>query len=170
MKQTDGIWYIDVSAYVDGDLTYADPMLGKQTKTQSSVSVIPLHPNLIELGFVDHVQALRHEGVSKLFADLRRDSMEVQTKEASRRAGRIIDRAVSRDPRIVFHSLRHSFKGLCRDANIPKDVRDQISGHAPADVEGGYGLGRAVVNLAAHLRTIDLSFIAWEAISVASKA
>ncbi len=60
-------------------------------------------------------------------------------------------------------------KDLCRDADIPKDVHDQLTGHAPADVGGGYGLGRAILNLAAHLKRLELEFIDWSAIVEASR-
>ncbi|MFK3889788.1 DUF6538 domain-containing protein [Sphingomonas sp. NPDC079357] len=169
VQQADGVWYIDVTTYISEDVAEADPELAKRTKTDSSTRVIPLHPKLIELGFVNHVLALYQAGFVKLFGDLRPDSLQVQTKEASRRANRVIDKAVSRDRRIVFHSFRHTFKDLCRDAEIPKDVHDQMMGHAPADVGGGYGLGRAVASLAAHMKTIDLDFIDWSAILAASK-
>ena len=170
VQETEGVWYIDVTTYIAEDLTDADHKLAKRTKTDSSTRVIPLHPALIELGFIDHIQTLRDAGIAKLFGDLRADSLQVQTKEASRRANRLIDTAVSRDRRIVFHSFRHTFKDLCRNAEIPKDVHDQMTGHAPADVGGGYGLGRAIISLAGHMRTIDLNFVDWSAILLASKA
>ena len=170
VKRAEGVWYIDVTAHVDADASDDAAELTKRTKNASSVRVVPLHPRLLELGFVAHVEGLRARNVAKLFGDLRPDSLSVQTKEASRLAARVIDKAVSTDPRIVFHSFRHTFKDLCRDADLPKEVHDQLTGHAPADVGGGYGLGRAVTNLARHLGRIDLDCIDWAAILAASRA
>lgn len=170
VKQECGVWYIDVSDHIPAQDAESDQTLSKRTKTDSSVRVIPIHPRLIALGFIDHVAALRAAKQVKLFADLRPDDLLVQTKEASRLAARVIDRYVSTDPRLVFHSFRHTFKDLCRDANIQKDVHDQLTGHAPADAGGGYGLGRAIANLNAHMRTIDLSFIDWPTIEAARVA
>lgn len=140
-----------------------------RVKTDGSKRVIPLHPKLIMLGFLDYAQRMRSRGAIRLFPDLVADSLGVKTKEASRRANRLIDKTVGDDPRLVFYSFRHSFKDLCRDADLPKDVHDQLMGHSPADVGGGYGLGRAIGNLAAHLRRIRFSFIDWDAIKVAAK-
>lgn len=165
VRQEGGIWYIDVDDYIDG--VAADET--KRVKTDSSVRLLPLHPKLIALGFIDHVEALRATGAAKLFPDLKADALLVQTKEASRRAARIIDQAVSKDPRLVFHSFRHTFKDLCRDADIPVDAHDQLTGHAPANEGGRYGLGRAVKKLDQHLRRITLDDIDWAAIEAASK-
>ncbi|WP_311270831.1 site-specific integrase [Sphingobium sp. WCS2017Hpa-17] len=164
VKEELGVPYIDVTDYVEDDVDEAN-----RVKTDGSVRVLPLHPQLIALGFLDYVGRQRAKDAVKLFPDLVADALEVKTKEASRRAARLIDDAVGKDPRIVFHSFRHSFKDLCRDANIPKDVHDQLTGHAAADVGGGYGLGRAVLNLARHMKKLKLTFIDWDAIEIASR-
>ena len=165
VKRDSGIWYIEVDDYVmldEGDVA-------KSVKAESSIRIIPLHPRLITLGFVDRVDALRKAGEIKLFPDLKADKLGVQTKEASRRAGRLIDTAVSKDPRLVFHSFRHTFKDLCRDADIPMDVHDQLTGHASATAGGDYGFGRAVANLYAHLCRLDPTSIDWRRIEAAAR-
>ena len=164
IKSEQGVPYIDVTDFVMDEIDER-----KRVKTDGSIRVIPLHPKLIALGFLDYVQRMRSSGAVRLFPDLEADSLGVKTKEASRRANRLIDNAVGDDPRLVFYSFRHSFKDLCRDANIPKDVHDQLMGHSPADVGGGYGLGRAIGNLAAHLKRVRFLFIDWDPINVAAK-
>lgn len=164
VKSELGVPYIDVTDYVMDEIEEHN-----RVKTDGSIRVIPLHPKLIMLGFLDYVQRMRSRGAVRLFPDLVADSLGVKTKEASRRANRLIDKTVGDDPRLVFYSFRHSFKDLCRDADIPKEVHDQLMGHAPADVGGGYGFGRAIGNLAKHLKRIELSFIEWEVIKVAAK-
>ena len=164
IKSEQGVPYIDVTDYVMDEIDER-----KRVKTDGSIRVIPLHPKLIALGFLDYVQRMRSSGAVRLFPDLEADSLGVKTKEASRRANRLIDNAVGDDSRLVFYSFRHSFKDLCRDANIPKDVHDQLMGHSPADVGGGYGLGRAIGNLAAHLKRVRFLFIDWDPINVAAK-
>ena len=164
IKSEQGVHYIDVTDYVMDEIEEHN-----RVKNDGSIRVIPLHPKLIMLGFLDYVQGMRSSGAVRLFPDLVADSLGVKTKEASRRANRLIDKAVGDDPRLVFYSFRHSFKDLCRDADIPKDVHDQLTGHAPADVGGGYGFGRAIGNLAAHLKRLRFSFIDWEVIRVAVK-
>lgn len=164
VKSDQGIHYIDVTDYVAPEIEGE----ANRVKTEGSRRVLPLHPKLIELGFMGHVERQRTSGVLRLFPDLKADKLGVKTKEASRRAARLIDQAVSKDPRIVFYSFRHAFKDLCRDADIPKDVHDQLTGHAPADVGGGYGFGRAVANLHRHVKRLKLDFIDWATISAAA--
>lgn len=160
------VHYIDVTDYVDPEIGAEE----NRVKTEGSRRVLPLHPKLFELGFMDYVERQRTSGALRLFPDLKADKQGVKTKEASRRAARLIDQAVSKDPRIVFYSFRHTFKDLCRDADIPKDVHDQLTGHAPADVGGGYGFGRAVANLHRHIKRLKLGFIDWNSIEGAARA
>jgi len=42
------------------------------------------------------------------------------------------------DRRKVFHSFRHSFKRMARDAGIPEEMHDALTGHA-----GGGGVGKS---------------------------
>ncbi|PZU59864.1 MAG: integrase [Sphingobium sp.] len=165
IKQEGQVWYVDIDDYIDP----ANLEATKRVKTEASTRLLPLHPRLVALGLIKRVEALRAAGETKLFPDLTPDSLDVQTKEASRRAGRIIDK-VSFDPRLVFHSFRHTFKDLCRDADIPIDVHDQLSGHAPASTGGRYGFGRAVAKLAQHLAKLKLEMIDWAAIETAAAA
>lgn len=141
----------------------------KRLKTASSVRVLPLHPQLLKLGLLAHVAGLRARLETRLFPDLEIDVLCVRTEEASRRAGRLIDAAVGKDPQVVFHSLRHNYKDFCRDADIPKDVHDQLTGHAPHDTGSSYGLGRAISSLHRHTRKIVLPFIDWRSIEAASQ-
>lgn len=163
IKQQGGVWYIEVDDYVAPDVDAS-----KSVKTESSKRVLPIHQTLVALGFPARVQSLRGAGELRLFPDLTKAALDVHTKEASRRAGRIIDAAVGEDPRLVFHSLRHSFKDLCRAARIGKETHDQLTGHAPVDVGSHYGSGLAICDLATELARIDVSFIDWEAMMQAA--
>ena len=49
-----------------------------------------------------------------------------------------MDRAGLIDPRLVFHSLRHTLKREMSNARIDPDVRRIILGHAPKDAHDGY--------------------------------
>ncbi len=43
-------------------------------------------------------------------------------------------------PTRTFHSFRHTFKRACRDAEISKEIHDELTGHAGSgDVGSGYG-------------------------------
>lgn len=103
-------------------------------------------------------------GARHLFPELVANRFGKRTQQASRRANRTIDKLVSNDPRLVFHSFRHTFKSLGRDSDVPKSVLDQICGHAGLDVGDRYGRGARLRTVHAQLMTIDFSTAPWERI------
>lgn len=90
------------------------------------------------------------------------------TQEASRRAGRYIDRTVADDPRLVFHSFRHTFKDEGREAEIQERILDQLCGHAPTSVGGRYGSGVGLPSLKRNLDRLAFAAVDWGAIAAAS--
>ncbi len=167
--QDTGIGYIDITDYVDhGD--DVDDDLAKSVKTDESRRLLPIHSRLIECGFQKYVDALRAAGARHLFPELRANQFEKRTQQASRRANRVIDKQASDDPRLVFHSFRHTFKSLGRDSGVQKSVLDQICGHAGLDVGDRYGRGARLRTIHAQLMTIDFSVLPWDDIVAASAA
>ena len=53
-------------------------------------------------------------------------------------------RQITSDPRLVMHSMRHTFKDLSRNAGIPKDLHDFITGHRDGDTASSYGEGHSL--------------------------
>jgi len=51
---------------------------------------------------------------------------------------------VTDDPMLTLHSLRHTFKDLCRDASVSKEIQDFVTGHGQGDVAGNYGIGPSI--------------------------
>ena len=62
---------------------------------------------------------------------------------ASKKSMRFI-RKVTLDHALVTHSLRHSFKDMCRDAGVPEDLHDFITGHSGGDSASNYGEGHSL--------------------------
>lgn len=163
---------------VDGDVTYIDiddyaqsaggDDESKSVKTATSRRLVPVHANLIRLGFDHYLEALLAAGHSRLFPDLTSNQFGKRTKEASRIANRIIDRYVSEDTRLVFHSFRHGFKDLALEAGILERIVDQICGHAPTTVGGKYGQGVRLTVLHRELHRLDWSFLDWDALAAAT--
>jgi integrase len=112
---------------------------GQGVKNASSVRRVPLHAELIRLGFVAFAQA--RQGKPRIFFELRPDTKGVETGLWSKWFGRWLRGTCKvADERIVFHSFRHTFKDLCRDAEIAEDVHDALTGHSGANSIGrSYG-------------------------------
>ena len=66
----------------------------------------------------------------------------------------------------VFHSFRHTFKRMTRDAGLYEELHDAITGHANKDSVGrDYGRGFSIKPLAKAMTQIappvDLSGVTW---------
>lgn len=113
---------------------------GKTLKTRTSARTVPVHPQLMEIGWLKYVGAVRHSGGDEAWlfpqiAPAKPNALKAWTKWFNRhlRALGIEDR------RKVFHSFRHSFKDALRVARVPEDLNDALTGHSNASVGRSYG-------------------------------
>lgn len=128
---------------------------GKKLKTKSSRRNVPIHNQLIKCGFLKHVASVKKSGGERLFPDLTLTTHGGYASSFSNWYGRYCNEIGLKDPNKVFHSFRHNFKDACRDADIPKDVHDRLTGHASSDVGSGYGIGYSVEKLNQYVQKIE---------------
>lgn len=152
----DGIWAFNIS-----DRDPNGTPTEKRLKDALAERVVPVHRRLVDLGFLRFVARCRANGARWLIDDLKPDRAGHRTHMLSCRLARIIDR-VSTDPRLVFHSFRHSFKDIGRACGIADSVNDQLTGHAPRTVGRRYGIGVDRRALAQAMDCLDFAFINWE--------
>jgi integrase len=63
----------------------------------------------------------------------------------SKRYGRFLrDSLKIEDDLITFHSWRHSFADMCRDAGVEPEVRKALMGHTEGGAAGAYGSGNGL--------------------------
>ncbi len=128
---------------VDGDIDILDINTldeGKRLKTKSSRRKVPIHAELVRLGFLVYVEARRKSGAGALlFPDLKADSKGVMTGNWSKWWGRYVRANGITDPRKVFHSFRHTFKTECRAVGMGREFHDAITGHSSGGVGERYG-------------------------------
>jgi len=116
--------------------------VGRSVKTDSSVRAMPIHPELIRIGFLDFVNHVRQSDFpsARLFPQLTPGPKGGFGEAFSKWFGRYkrdlgIDNAGS-----VFHSFRHGFKDALRAAGVNEDVNDALTGHSGGNpVARGYG-------------------------------
>jgi integrase len=136
----------------------------RQGKTQSSVREVPLHPRLIQLGFLKYVEAIESAGHQTLWPHLHSRSTTASDSEVlGRWFNRYLHDKLKLPRTVVFHSFRHTFKDLCRDALIPRDLHHALTGHAKAEdgkknVGDEYGKGYSIETKLAQIRKIKLGF------------
>ena len=134
--QDGGVWCLDLNEDE-----------GKKVKTASSIRRVALHSHLIgDLGFLKYVEQRRKAGDGPwLFNELRLDVKETRTGSWGKFFGRILRADVAKggcgikDRLKTFHSFRHTFKTKAREAGVPEDVHEDMTGHARAGVGASYG-------------------------------
>lgn len=124
---------------------------GRRVKNDGSVRKVPVHFYLIALGLIEYRQWRLDSAASlsdPLFPGIT-SSVENQVAAAwTKWFGRWVRvKAGIEDKRKVFHSFRHSFKDLARDAGIAEDIHDALTGHSDGSASRGYGLGAGLARL-----------------------
>ena len=135
----------------------------QRAKNQSSVRDVPIHPLLIELGFLQYVDDVRRAKHDKLWPNLTTRSKNASDSDLlSKWFNRFIHATLSMPSTVVFHSFRHTFKDMCRDALIPREVHHAITGHSDdrgvKNVGDSYGRGVSLEVKFAQLSKIRLPF------------
>jgi integrase len=145
VSQTDtGTWFIRVDDSSDD----------KNVKNQFSKRDIPLHPELIKIGFLDFLKLRAHKG-SKLFPDLRRSERGYHSERMSRWFNEGFLRNVAKTPTTSFHSFSHSFRDALRCINAPPDVVQGLGGWRMEEGESArYGKGLRADKLAPWIERI----------------
>jgi integrase len=102
---------------------------GQSLKNEGSRRRIPIHAELIRLGFIEFAQS--RQSKPRIFFELKADPQGRETGPWSKWFGRWLrDPCNVTDTKIVFHSFRHTFKDWCRDAGIEQQWHDKLTGHA----------------------------------------
>lgn len=113
---------------------------GQGLKNAGSRRRVPLHPELVRLGFVEYMQQAKAEGRKRIFHKLIPSIDGKEGGNFSKWFGRYLrDACKVVDKRMVFHSFRHLFKEVLREVEIPKEINDALTGHESGDVGDKYG-------------------------------
>lgn len=144
----------DVRVEDDVPFLAIEPGEGKRVKTRSSRRRIPIHPELLRLGFLTFVMSQREAGAERLFPELRPTSYGSLTAAWSKYWGKHARELGVTDKRKTFHSFRHGWKGAAR-AVMPEEHHDAITGHANGSVGRSYGRGVPLKVLAESMAKVD---------------
>jgi integrase len=113
-----------------------DPEAGS-LKTSGSERIIPLHPALIENGFLKFVATIKS---GPLFAALSPDKFGKRGGNGTKVIGRFVRQLGLTDMRLSpSHSWRHRIKTLGRKFALAPDILDAITGHSAKSDGDSYG-------------------------------
>jgi integrase len=126
-----GTWYFDLVDQADDDEAENRPKEAgrKRLKTSTSRRKIPLHPQLIRCGLLDHVQELQEAGATRLFPQLKPDaSGYLSSYPLKRFRETFLPQAVELGRRQSFYSFRHCFRDALRAIEAPPDTLQALGG------------------------------------------
>lgn len=144
VQQTpNGTWYLNVVETED-DEGFPDGG-GKTVKTESSRRRIPLHSELIKIGFLGFVNQQKKKAGHKnarLFPGLKPDHYGNVATYANRRFNEVfLPAEITLAKNQVFYSFRHSVRDAMRRAKTPSETLLAVTGWSPAGkaVSDDYG-------------------------------
>jgi integrase len=128
-RHTAKAWIIRIRSSVEA---------GQKVKNLGSNRRVPIHSELVRLGFIAYASKAKKEGRYRIFDKLVADKYGTETAQFSKWFNRYLRITCGvNDKRMVFHSFRHTFKDFCRAAEIT--VGDQLTGHVSGSVGDSYG-------------------------------
>jgi integrase len=131
---------LDVPSGVRFMTVIEDTSVGRSVKTKASVRAVPVHSELLRMGFMDFVEHARAKCSSsgRLFPAIERGPKGTYGEVWSKWFGRYKRSLGIDNENSVFHSFRHGFKDALRAAQVSEDINDALTGHA-----GGNRVARA---------------------------
>jgi len=132
----DGVAYFDVTEDPSQEVLDVE----KRLKTANARRKVPVHPELIRLGFVDWVQNQRK---GRLFPEARAGKNKKLSDRYSKWFSNFLKkRGVWVERKKVFHSFRGTFADCLKNAGVPLDRREAIMGWDPkGKMDARYGDG-----------------------------
>lgn len=130
IKYDNKIWYFQLT----------DEREDQHLKTRQSRRIIPVHPKLKEMGFIDFVKSMRNAKQERLFPKLKYDETKYYRSQISHWFGRYLDKIGLTGFNYTFHSLRHTVKPFLRDCGVPQEYQNALCGWLAKDTgEEVYG-------------------------------
>lgn len=125
----------------DGKITYFDltNFTTEQLKNANAIRRVPIHEELIRLGFLEYLALCNKHKGKRLFPELKRANGEDTTyrKNFSRDFSRYLKKEGIKTTHVVFHSFRRNFSVACTNGEIPNDIENALGGWSLTGGQGG---------------------------------
>ncbi|WP_157160251.1 site-specific integrase [Cupriavidus sp. BIS7] len=148
-QHPNGIWYLDLNERPD-----PDGIVRKSLKKLSSWRVVPIHPLLAELGFVEFLRTEARSETGRPFSSYWAPHGELIPEDAtalranikwshkiSKWGGRRLRelqkaKLIAPGNATYFHSMRHTFITTLAKAGVPEPLRAALTGHDNGGING----------------------------------
>lgn len=149
------------------DLSGSDQQ--RSVKTDAGYRIVPIHPELIKIGFLNFVkqraEQQNSESAARLFPEWEMAADGYYSTKFSRWFNQqFLPELKLKSRQHVFHSLRHSFKDAMRDSDIKDETQHRLIGHSTGHVSEEYGSGmltyaQALEMKKLHIRGLNLAHL-----------
>ena len=145
IKNDNGIPYICILTEYDPSDPDDDRDFIVSHKTENAARYIPIHPCLVNVGFLDYVQRMQATGEVRLFPEwkLSPDKKKLYSSDSWVRNfnEKVIPSVTTRRPKPTLYSFRHTWKTQMAIHKVPPQYQNQLLGHAQLGMDDHY-LGR----------------------------
>ncbi len=125
----DGIWCFNINDEKD-----------KKLKNLASRRIVPIHPFLLEQGFLNHVEQIKAEGHERFWPSLTYSNINGYSNLFGKWFQRFNRQRISQDKHKVFHSFRHSFANKLKQQGVSESIIAELLGHKNHSITmGRYG-------------------------------
>ncbi|EPR43904.1 integrase family protein [Desulfovibrio sp. X2] len=124
VREADGVWVLDINENPD-----AAGNRDKHVKNGSSIRLVPIHPVLRDLGFLDYRASVAAAGNERLFPELKK-IRERYSHDASKWFGRFRKSVGLTSDKFDLHAFRHTVINLFKQQRIPREDYSEVTGHA----------------------------------------
>ena len=132
--KTNEIWIFDLNE------NHEDQRL----KTPQSKRLVPLHRDLLNLGFIEFVETRRSE---RLFTDAKASSDGTYSSTFSKWFSRYLEKVELKTDKTSFHSFRHNLKDFFRQTGESDELAENFMGRTTGTTGEAYGSGFSVQRL-----------------------
>lgn len=120
VRKVDDIWCLDIN---DEDF--------KNLKNEQSRRLVPVHPKLLKLGFIEYAHEIAAVNGDRIFPDLKAGGADKKASyDFTRKFGAYRKGIGIYERWLDFHSLRHTFISKLADKSVPDITIATIAGHA----------------------------------------
>lgn len=132
VREEHGIWFLHLTEEGSDE---------KSLKTAGSARVVPVHPELVKLGFLKFHAKAKASGEKRLFPTLKADARGFVSGRASKFFGTYMRKiGLKDDLTLNVHSFRHAVADALRRAGYLDEQFGPLLGHTRSTTTGRYGI------------------------------
>jgi integrase len=127
---------------------------GRSSKTKGSRGLLPIHPELIRIGFLGYVEQRRRAKAVGLFPDVSTSKNGKVGAKTGEWFARLVREHGLVGTKLTMHSFRHSFEDRLREDEVPERTALALSRRTERGSRGVYGDGLSVASRARWMATL----------------